>query len=180
MRKSAQKTQKFVRNTAAEKRHEGVMWELLEAGCNTDRADNDGNTPVLMAVKRGHEGVVRQLLASFCDTCAVVTCWQHDHLKVLFDQHFAHLFLAFLMAGHTRVGSEVCHLAGEKSFLKVFVANVDLMQMVFEQAPCRPYSRRCDSEEWSEEDSEEEDSEVEDSENSEEENSEEEGSVEGE
>jgi hypothetical protein len=124
--------------------------------------------------------VVRQLLASFCDTCAVVTCWQHDHLKVLFDQHFEHLFLAFLMAGHMRLGSEVCHLAGEKGFLKEFVANVDLMQMVFEQALCRPYRRRCDSEEWSEEDSVEEDSEEEDSETSEEENSEEEDSGEGE
>jgi hypothetical protein len=59
----------------------------------------------------------------------VVTLEGHDHLKVLFQEHFQDLFLVFILAQHTRLGSEKS-LAHEYCLLKDVVANVDLLQMV--------------------------------------------------
>ena len=67
-----------------------------------------------------------------CDMSGVVTLEGHDNLKVLFREHFQHLFLAFVMARHTRLGSDIS-LAPEHGLLKDVVANVDLLQMVLEQ-----------------------------------------------
>jgi ankyrin repeat protein len=45
----------------------GVVRELLAAGCDKDKADKDGDTPLHVAAAEGHEGVVRKLLAAGCD-----------------------------------------------------------------------------------------------------------------
>ena len=40
---------------------------LLAAGCDKDKADKDGDTPLHVAAAEGHEEVVRQLLAACFD-----------------------------------------------------------------------------------------------------------------
>ena len=110
----------------------GVVRGLLAAGCDKDKANAGGSTPLCIAAQEGHEGVVRELLAGFCDVSSVVTLEGHDNLKVLFREHFQHLFLAFVMAWYTRLGSEV-PLAQEHCLLKDVVGNVNLLQMVLEQ-----------------------------------------------
>jgi ankyrin repeat protein len=102
---------------AAQEGHVEVVRELLAAGCDKDKAGNGERTPLHIAVQMGHAKVVRELLASWCDTSGVGAAfaarlvWGQGgrrrskiladlNLKVLFREHFKHLFLAFSMA-HT-------------------------------------------------------------------------------
>jgi ankyrin repeat protein len=118
--------------------HEGVVRELLAAGCDRDKTDVDGATALMLAAHSGHEGVVRELLAAGCDkdktdvegfTALMLAA---DNIKMVFRNHFQDLFLAFTMAGHTRLGAQVSKAKG-RCFIKDVLANKDLLQVVFQQ-----------------------------------------------
>jgi ankyrin repeat protein len=44
-----------------------ALREEVEAGCDVDRADEDGATPLLKAAEKGHGEVVEALIKGGCD-----------------------------------------------------------------------------------------------------------------
>jgi ankyrin repeat protein len=53
--------------TDTQERREAVVVQLIEAGADVDKANNEGETPLFKAAHKGHEAVVKLLIAAKAD-----------------------------------------------------------------------------------------------------------------
>ena len=71
---------------AAFEGHGEVEEALIKAGCNVDKANHDGVTPLYAAAQEGHGEVVEALIKGGCDT-SCLSSMRDPRLRGLFVEH---------------------------------------------------------------------------------------------